>query len=218
MNRTVKASFGLKPEIRDPAYEKEFARSLQESYGKEELLEWYSRFAWESSTFGSLMRCLLLRSLCREVGDGIGVDLGVVLKHPETFEMGNHVFIGAGVVLQGRFDGTCRIGDHVWIGPQSYFDARNLVIEDFVGWGPGAKVLGSTHIGQPLDIPIIQTDLVIKPVVIGYGADIGMSAVIMPGVTIGKNAIVGAGAVVTSDVPDNSVAAGVPAKIIRTRG
>ena len=41
------------------------------------------------------------------------------------------------------------IGDHVWIGPQAYLDARDLVLEDYVGWGPGAKVLGSAHTGDP---------------------------------------------------------------------
>ena len=93
-------------------------------------------------------------------------------------EFGDTVFIGAQAMIQGRFDGTCRIGNHVWIGPQAYFDARDLVMEDYVGWGPGAKVLGSSHTGDPLDVPIIATNLIIKPVVIGYGADIGVNSVI----------------------------------------
>jgi hypothetical protein len=56
---------------------------------------------------------------------------------------------------------------NVWIEPQSYFDARHLIIEDYVGWGPRAKVLGSTHSGFPIDISMVQTDLKIKPVRIG---------------------------------------------------
>lgn len=51
---------------------------------------------------------------------------------------------------------------------------------------------------------------------IGDNCHIGMNALIMPGVTIGKNCIIGAGAVVTHDVPDNSVAVGVPARVIET--
>lgn len=51
---------------------------------------------------------------------------------------------------------------------------------------------------------------------IGDNCDIGMNATIMPGVTIGKNCIVGAGAVVTHDIPDSSVAVGVPARVIET--
>ena len=109
------------------------------------------------------------------------------------------------------------IGDHVWIGPQSYFDARDLVIEESVGWGPGAKVLGSTHTGVPTDVPIIQTDLTIRPVRIGAWSDIGVNAVVLPGVTVGKGAIVGAGAVLTEDVEPFTVVAGVPARLIRRR-
>jgi NDP-sugar pyrophosphorylase family protein len=80
----------------------------------------------------------------------------------------------------------------VWIGPGAFLDARDLVIGDYVGWGPGAKVLGSEHVAQPVEDPIIQTDLVIAPVRIGSGADVGTGAVILPGVTVGAGAIVGA--------------------------
>ena len=139
------------------------------------------------------------------------------MKHPETMEFGDAVFIGAQSMIQGRYDGTCKIGNHVWIGPHAYFDARNLVLEDYVGWGPGAKVLGSQHTGEPINVPIIATSLVIKPVFIGYGADIGTNATILPGVRVGAHAIIGAGAVVTTDIPDYAIAAGVPARVLRYR-
>jgi acetyltransferase-like isoleucine patch superfamily enzyme len=132
-------------------------------------------------------------------------------------EFGDAVFIGAQAMIQGRFDGFCKIGNHVWIGPQAYFDARALELGDYVGWGPGARVLGSAHTGEPLEAPIISTGLVIKPVFVGFGADVGMNASILPGVTIGANAIVGAGAVVTQDVPEYSIVAGVPARVLRSR-
>ena len=56
------------------------------------------------------------------------------------------------------------------------------------------------------------------PVVIGDGSWLGTNAVVLPGVTIGRHVAVGAGSVVTGDLPDNSVAAGVPARIIKTLG
>jgi acetyltransferase-like isoleucine patch superfamily enzyme len=163
------------------------------------------------------MRRVLWRALVRHCGDRLSIESGVGFKHPETFEIGSGVFIGSQVYIQGRFDGRCQIGDYVWIGPQSYFDARDLVLEDYVGWGPGAKVLGSAHTGLPIDVPIIQTDLDIKPVRVKEWADIGTNAVLLPGVTVGRGAIVGAGAVVTQDVPALAKVAGVPARIIGRR-
>ncbi len=124
------------------------------------------------------------------------------------------MYIGAQVYTQGRFDGVTRIGNHVWIGPQVYFDARSLIIEDHVGWGPGSKVLGSAHTGLPIEVPIIETDLEIRPVHVQAWADIGTGSIILPGVTIGKGSIVGAGAIVTHNVPTFAIVAGVPGKFL----
>jgi acetyltransferase-like isoleucine patch superfamily enzyme len=63
---------------------------------------------------------------------------------------------------------------------------------------------------------VMELPLVYKKVIIKDGAHIGIGAILMPGVTIGKGAVIGAGAVVTSDIPDFSVAVGIPAKVIKT--
>src|ERR1700720_2963153 len=126
-----------------------------------------------------MMRRVTMQALCKSVGEDLQVAPSVILKHPETMEIGHAVFIGAQAMIQGRFDGTCKIGNHVWIGPQAYFDARSLELEDYVGWGPGAKVLGSAHTGKPVEAPIISTALVIKSVFVGFGADVGMNASIL---------------------------------------
>ena len=67
-----------------------------------------------------------------------------------------------------------------------------------------------------IDKPVMDCDLLYKPIHIKDGAHIGIGAIIMPGVTIGKGAVIGAGSVVTRDVPDYSVAVGVPAKVIKS--
>ena len=215
--RHVPATFGQMQVRNDPVWEQEFAAFLNGSQPKEELLNLFARFASGESSLHLLMRRVIVRALCKHAGHGLQVGPNVVLKHPETMEFGDCVFIGAQAMIQGRFDGRCKIGSHVWIGPQSYFDARELILEDYVGWGPGAKVLGSVHTGKPVEVPLITTGLEIKPAVIGFGADIGMNASILPGVHVGAHAIVGAGAVVTHDVPDYSIVAGVPARVIRDR-
>jgi len=215
--REVAATFGRREIRQDPSWERDFANWLRESNSQDELHSLFGRFRMGESTYDSFMRRVLVRAMCRAAGHDLQVGVGVVLKHPETMEFGDCVFIGSQVMIQGRFDGTCRIGNHVWIGPQAYFDARQLTLEDYVGWGPGAKVLGSAHTGAPIEQPIITTGLVIKPVVVETGADIGMNASILPGVRIGANAIVGAGAVVTQDVPEYAIVAGVPARVLRSR-
>lgn len=215
--RIVAATFGRQEVRRDPTWERDFAEELRAKNSRDELLAQFARFRTGESSLDVTMRRVLLRSLCKSMGDGLQISPDVMFKHPETMNFGDAVFIGAQSMIQGRYDGQCKIGNHVWIGPHAYFDARDLVLEDYVGWGPGAKVLGSQHTGEPIDVPIIKTSLLIKPVVIGYGADIGTNATVLPGVHIGAHAIVGAGAVVTTDIPDYAVAAGVPARVIRTR-
>jgi acetyltransferase-like isoleucine patch superfamily enzyme len=216
--RVAAAVHGVQEVSSDPAVEPLLAETLRERYGCAGLLDLYARFATGEGAFDQMMRRVIWRALARRVGNGLEVASGVGFKHLETFEIGHGVFIGAQSYLQGRFDGTCVIADHVWIGPQSYFDARELIIEEYVGWGPGAKVLGSTHTALPIDVPIVQTDLEIKPVRIGAWADIGVNAVILPGISVGRGAIVGAGAVVARDVPPFAIVAGVPARFLRWRG
>lgn len=216
-SRLVKAVHGSQALKPAPEFEIKMAEYLRHQYSHSELTELYARFTLAEADFDALMRRMIWRAMAQQLGHNVQIGSSVGFKHLETFEVGNNVFIGSQSYIQGRFDGRCTIGNNVWIGPQSYFDARDLVIEDSVGWGPGAKVLGSCHTGRPIEVPIIQTDLEIKPVRIETGADIGVNAVILPGITVGRNSIVGAGAVVTKNVPPFAIVAGVPAQFLRWR-
>ena len=216
-SRIVPAVHGQREVAPDPDFEIGLAQHLRSQNDPPALAAIYSRFVDGETDLDALMRRAVLRALAKSLGNGVQVSRGVMFKHAETFAIGRGVFIGEQAFVQGRFDGRCEIGDHVWIGPQAYFDARDLIIEEYVGWGPGAKVLGSSHTGRPADVPIIQTELDIKPVVIEAWADVGMNASILPGIRVGKGAVVGAGAVVTHDVEPFSIVAGVPARVIGRR-
>jgi acetyltransferase-like isoleucine patch superfamily enzyme len=201
----------------DPAFEVALASELLERYGRAQTLGLFYRFNQSPGWLDATIRRVCVRALVKRCGVGLHVGVGVGLRHPETFEFGDGVFIGDQAVLQGRHDGRFVAGNRVWIGPQCFLDARDLVLEDYVGLGPGVKILGSEHTGRPADLPIVATDLVIEPVRILAGADVGMNAVLLPGVTVGHGAIVGAGAAVSRDVPAWSKVAGVPARVIGWR-
>jgi len=215
--RIVAAVHGCREWPHDPGPEAELAAELRDRYDYNEIVATFHRFSRSSEWLDSLMRRVCLRAVAQRCGAGVQVGLNVSLQHPETLEIGNGVFIGDQAIVQGRHDGRCVIGDRVWIGPQSFLDARDLVLEDYVGLGPGARILGSEHTGVPVTAPIVATDLAIAPVRVCRGADIGTGAVLLPGITVGAGAIVGAGAVVTHDVPAYAKAAGVPARVIGWR-
>jgi acetyltransferase-like isoleucine patch superfamily enzyme len=215
--RVLKAVHGQTVVEPDPAHEIALSERLKQEYGREGLIELYARFSVGEGRFDAMMRRIILRTLARRFGNGVTIRPGVGFLHPETFEIGDGVFIGAQSYLQGRFDGSFVIGAMTWIGPQSYFDARDLVLGDYVGWGPGAKVLGSQHTGIPVGAPVIQTDLEVRPVRVEDWSDIGTNSTLLPGVTVGKGSIVAAGAVVVEDVAPFSIVRGVPARFLRWR-
>lgn len=110
------------------------------------------------------------------------------------------------------FGKMTHVGKEVFINfGCTFLDQGGITIEDSVFIGPGAKILTEHHPEEPA----LRHRLLTKPVVIRRNAWIGAGAMILPGVTVGENAIVGAGAVVTKDVPNNAVVAGVPAKVLR---
>lgn len=205
-----------RPIVPDAAFEVGLATHLRDTMTAKAIAELWGRFVEGTSEFDALMRRALLRALAVRVGDDVRIEPGVGFLHAETFEIGDGVTIGAQAYLQGRAGGTCRLGTRVWIGPQAYLDARDLVIEDGVGIGPGVRILGSAHTGLAIEPPP-EPERDAEPVRIERGADVGVNAVVLPGVTIGRNSVVGAGAVVTRDVPPLAVVAGVPARVLRYR-
>ena len=110
----------------------------------------------------------------------------------------------------GRF---IKIGKHVFINHAcSFLDMGGITLEDHVLIGPKVNLVTENH---PL-APANRRGMLCKPIIIKQNAWVGAGATILPGVTIGKNAVVAAGAVVARDVPENTVVGGIPAKIIKT--
>jgi acetyltransferase-like isoleucine patch superfamily enzyme len=129
------------------------------------------------------------------------------------------VYVGHNAILKGYFRNKLVVGEGTWIGQQCFLHAAGgLTIGKAVGIGPGVKIVTSSHRLDELDSPILHAPVDFAPVVIEDGADVGVGAVILPGVRIGAGAQVGAGAVVTHDVPAGAIVAGNPARLVRMRG
>jgi acetyltransferase-like isoleucine patch superfamily enzyme len=145
-------------------------------------------------------------------------EAGALVFHPETIELGRNVYVGHHAILKGYYQNWMRIGDETWIGQQAFLhSAGGIEIGARVGIGPGVRIITSSHAEAGRELPILDSPIELAPVVIEDDCDLGVGAIILPGVRIGKGAQIGAGAVVTADIPPYSVAMGVPAKVMRER-
>ncbi len=112
-----------------------------------------------------------------------------------------------------NFGQFIKIGKRVFINHAcSFLDMGGITLEDEVLLGPKVNLITENH---PLDPDNNRRAHFSKPIVIKRNAWIGAAATILPGVTIGENSIVAAGAVVSKDVPANTIVGGVPAKFIK---
>jgi acetyltransferase-like isoleucine patch superfamily enzyme len=152
------------------------------------------------------------------IGHNVIIEPGVLVFHPQNIRLGNNVYIGHQTIIKGYFKNELLIEDNTWIGQQCIIhSAGGIHIGKNVGIGPGVKILTSYHDDEGIVVPILASRLAFAPVVIGENCDLGVGSIILPGVSIGAGVQVGAGAVVTKDVPANAVIAGVPARVIRFR-
>ncbi len=126
--------------------------------------------------------------------------------------VGENTKIGAFVEIQknARVGKNCKISSHTFI-------CEGVVIEDDVFIGHGVTFINDTYPRAVTDSGVLQTeaDWKVEPTLVKRGASIGSNATILANVTIGEKALVGAGSVVTKDVPPGAVVAGNPARIIR---
>ena len=143
---------------------------------------------------------------------------GVLVFHAENVHIGERVYVGHQTILKGYYTSRMDIGSGTWIGQQCFFhSAGGLRIGENVGIGPGVRIITSHHQEAGRERAILHSPLAFAEVTIEDDADIGVSAVLLPGVRVGRGAQVGAGAVVADDIPAYAVAAGVPARVLRYR-
>jgi len=158
------------------------------------------------------------RNQFKAMGDNVVIEEGVLVFKPERISLGSNIYIGHHAILRGYDRAEMVIGSNTWIGQACYLNsAGGLVIGSEVGIGPCVKVMTSRHGEEGREVPVLACDLEFAPVRIEDGSDIGLGAIILPGVTVGRGSIVGAGAVVSRNVDPFSIVAGVPARKLGER-
>jgi acetyltransferase-like isoleucine patch superfamily enzyme len=155
------------------------------------------------------------------IGDGTGIGRNVTLRANTDqipgIKLGRHVSINDSVLINAN-RGQVTLGDHSWLGPFCLvYGNGDVTIGSNVLVAGHTSINTVSHSTDRCDVPINDQPVVVDPVIIEDDVWIGLNAVILQGVTIGRGSIVGAGAVVNRSIPPWSVAMGVPARVVGRR-
>jgi acetyltransferase-like isoleucine patch superfamily enzyme len=192
---------------------------------------------------GLVLRKVFFRPLFRTVGKNVIFGRNLVLRHAHKIRLGSNVIIDDDCLLDAKGETNLGIttGDYVTLGRFSSLVCKDADIEigSHVNIGTSVKIIaanqGKVRIGNSIDIgssshfsggsydysdpDVLPSSrrLATQGITLEDLCWIGVGVIILDGVTVGSKSIVGAGAVVTADVPPNSIAAGVPAEVKKTR-
>ncbi len=190
---------------------------------------------------GLLLRSKLYPLLLGRAGRNITFGANVVLRHPHKIRIGDDVVIDDGCCLdaKGADNHGIDIGTGVFIGRGTILSCKNgdITIDDHASIGfnceifSGGRVrlgkrtlvaaytylVGGDHTHVRTDMPVLYQDRIAKGIEVDDNVWLGAHVVVADGVVIGRDAIVGAGAVVRHRIPPFAVAAGVPARVVRDR-
>ncbi len=165
----------------------------------------------------------LIRHKYGKLGKGSIIDKGTVIIGKKNIFIGQAVHLQEGARIEAvisfgdmEHKPVIEIGNRCGIGPNLHMScAKEIVIEDDVLISSNVLITDINHDFRMINHVPLKQPLEVKAVHIGTASFIGSGARILPGVHIGKHCVVGANAVVTKDVPDYSVVAGIPAKVIK---
>ena len=190
---------------------------------------------------GLLLRSKLYPLLLGRVGRNVTFGVNVVLRHPHKIRIGDDVVIDDNCCLdaKGTDNRGIDIGGGVFIGRGTILSCKNgdIVIDDHANIGfnceifSGGRVrlgrhalvaaytylVGGDHAHDRTDVPVLQQARIARGIEVDDNVWLGAHVVISDGATVGRDAIIGAGAVVRGSIPPYAIAAGVPARVIRDR-
>jgi acetyltransferase-like isoleucine patch superfamily enzyme len=197
--------------------------------------------SWVPGALGLVLRSTMYRWILGSVGRNVVFGANVTLRHPHKIHIGDNVVIDDLCCLdaKGTDNHGITIGHGVFIGRNTILSCKNgdIVIEDRANIGFNCEVfsaskvrvgkdilmaaytylVGGDHLYDRTDIPVLQQGRTARGIDVGDGTWLGTHVVVTDGSTIGRDAIIGAGAVVVGEIPEFAIATGIPAKVTRDR-
>jgi len=197
--------------------------------------------AWMPGALGLALRTVLYPLLLGKTGRNVTFGANVVLRHPKKIHIGDNVVVDDNCCLdaKGTDNEGISLGNGVFLGRNTILSCKNgdIVIEDEANLGfnievfsasrvrIGKKVLvaaytylvGGDHLYDRVDIPVLDQGRTARGIDVGDNVWLGAHVVVTDGSRVGRDAIVGAGAVVVGEVPEFAIATGIPAKVVRDR-
>ena len=191
--------------------------------------------------WAAVLRGKVYRAVLGSVGASCLIEEDVRFLVPQRIFFGDRVFVGQYSQLDATYkNSVIRLGNDVRLARFCSLRAgeQGITVHDGVGINkfcfldgnggieigadtlisPGVQCLSGNHIIDDPDVPIKYQGTTYGKVTIGEDCWLGTNAVVLPGVTIGRGAVIGAGAVVTKDIPDHAIALGIPARVVGHRG
>lgn len=197
--------------------------------------------AMTPGALGLFLRSKLYPRLLGSCGRNVVFGVNVNLRHPHKIHLGDNVIIDDNCMLdaKGTDNQGIHIGSGVFLGRNSILSCKNgdIVLEDRVNIGFNAEIfsgnrvvvgadtlvaaycyfIGGDHASADADATINRQGTTARGITVGPNCWFGAGVKILDGVSVGNDSIIGAGAVITRDVPPFSVAVGVPARVTRNR-
>jgi acetyltransferase-like isoleucine patch superfamily enzyme len=173
-------------------------------------------YSWWRRLFNAAFTRLVSREFAL-LGEGVNLQLPIDLYGTKNISLGDGTIFWPGCILRAEGEGRITVGCGVTVR-----DRASITAGLSVTIGDGARIGRGTHISDHDHRDVDPTGTAAQdprpshaPVEIGPRARVGHGAVVLPGVRIGEGAVIGANAVVLSDIPDFAVAVGAPARIVR---
>jgi len=190
---------------------------------------------------GLFLRSKLYPLILGSVGRNVVFGVNVTLRHPHKIAIGDNVVIDDGCCLdaKGTDNKGITIGNGVFVGRNTILSCKNgdIVIDDKANIGFNCEIfsasrvrvgesvlmaaytylVGGDHLYDRVDIPVLEQGRTARGIEVDDNVWLGTHVVVTDGSRVGRDAIVGAGAVVVGDIPEFAIAAGIPAKRIRDR-